>query len=135
MTGPAQSALTSLQPLIAPRSIAVVGASENPGPGRQVLENLNRLGFNGRVYSVNPRYRNVLGTACYPSLTALGESGVRVEMVAILLGRDQVAGALDEAGRIGARAAWVLANGFAEADAEGSGLQARLTEVCRRYTL
>jgi acyl-CoA synthetase (NDP forming) len=120
-----------LQPLIAPRTIAVVGASENPGPGLQVLENLARLGYEGTIYPVNPRYGEVRGMPCYPSLGALAAAGYTVDMVAILLNRDMVLPVLEEAAGIGARAAWAFANGFAEAGPEGRELQARITDVCR----
>jgi acyl-CoA synthetase (NDP forming) len=129
------AALSDLQPLIAPRSIAVVGASENPGPGLQALENLRRLGFAGPVYPVNPRYPSVLGMACYPSLAAVREAGHEVDLVAILLNRGQVLGVLEQAGRIGARAAWAFANGFAEAGPEGRKLQEELAGICRRYSI
>ena len=48
----------TLQPLFAPRSIAVVGASERPSPGRAILASLRRFGFDGGVYPVNPRYQS-----------------------------------------------------------------------------
>ena len=57
-----------LRSLLAPKSIAVVGASEHPGPGRQVLENLEQLEYQGDIYPVNPKYREVASQVCYPSL-------------------------------------------------------------------
>ena len=57
--------------LLAPRSVAVVGASPSSFVGRVVLENLALIGFGGDVYPVNPRYEDVLGRRCYPSLEAL----------------------------------------------------------------
>jgi acyl-CoA synthetase (NDP forming) len=129
------SAFHDLQPLIAPRSIAVVGASENPGPGLQVLENIRRLGFQGPVYPVNPRYPSVQGLDCYPSLSAVRDAGHEVDLVAILLGRNQVLGVLEEAGRAGARAAWAFASGFAEAGEEGRAMQEELAGICRRHSL
>jgi len=124
-----------LQPLIAPRTIAVVGASENPGPGLQVLENLAQLGYEGTIFPVNPRYREVRGMPCYPSLSALAEAGHTVDMTAILLNRNMVLPVLEEAAAVGARAAWAFANGFAEAGAEGRGLQDRITQVCRAHEM
>jgi len=120
-----------LQPLVNPASIALVGASENPGPGLQVLENLRQLGYQGKVYPVNPRYREVWGRSCYPTLSALREAGHTVDMVAIVLNRNLVLPVLEEAAYIGARAAWAFASGFAEADSEGRELQRQITELCR----
>jgi acyl-CoA synthetase (NDP forming) len=127
--------LADLKHLLDPASIAVVGASENPGPGLQVLENLKQLGYAGQVYPVNPRYRQVAGLPCFPSLTDLHGSGHRVEMVAILLNRNMVLPVVEEAGRIGARAAWAFASGFAEAGPDGKQLQDRLAATCRRHQM
>jgi acyl-CoA synthetase (NDP forming) len=124
-----------LQPLVAPASIAVVGASENPGPGLQVLENLEQLGYGGTVYPVNPRYKQVLGIPCYPSLAAVREAGHSVDLAAILLNRNLVLPILEEAARIDVRAAWAFANGFAEADEEGRALQRRITDLCREHNI
>jgi len=110
-----------LRPLLAPRSVAVVGASERP-PGTIVLENLKRLGFDGPVYPVNPKHSELQGLPCYPSMRDVGE----VDCVAILLPAHRVMGALREAADAGARSAWVLAAGFAEAGDEGRHLQAEL---------
>ena len=67
-----------LKPLLSPDSIAVVGASENPGSGRQVLENLAQLGYQGEIFPVNPRYKEILGRPCYPSLTEIHHAGKQV---------------------------------------------------------
>ena len=124
-----------LQPLLAPASIAVVGASEKSGPGLQVLENLKQLGYQGTIYPVNPRYREVLGMPCYPSLAAVREDGHVVDMAAILLNRNLVLPILEEAAQIGVRAAWAVANGFAEAGEEGKALQQKITDICRQHDI
>ena len=121
-----------LRGLLAPKSIVVVGASEHPGPGRQVLENLQQLRYEGDVYPVNPKYRKVVGRTCYPSLSDVGGAGKSVEMVAILLGRNTILPVLQEAASIGVRAAWAFASGFAEAGPEGKALQHRLEHFCRQ---
>jgi acyl-CoA synthetase (NDP forming) len=124
-----------LTPLLTPDSIAVVGASENVGAGRQVLENLIQLGYQGKIYPVNPRYEDVLGIPCYSSLTEISQAGLRVDMVAILLKRDMVVPVLREAASIGVRAGWAFANGFGEAGPEGKALQKELTEICRQNNI
>jgi acyl-CoA synthetase (NDP forming) len=121
-----------LKPLLVPESIAVIGASDKPGPGRQVIENLIQLGYRGPVYPVNPRYEDILGMPCYPSLTEVHRAGHRVEMVAILLKRHLVIPVLKEAASIGVRAGWAFANGFGEAGPEGRALQEELTAVCKQ---
>jgi acyl-CoA synthetase (NDP forming) len=116
-----------LSPLLNPTAIAVVGASERHGtPGRVILENLRHLCYRGGVYPVNPNYKEILGWPCYPDLKSLPGP---VEAVAILLGAEQALSVLETAGEIGARAAWVLAVGFAEAGTEGKARQARLSRL------
>jgi acyl-CoA synthetase (NDP forming) len=122
-----------LSPLLRPRGIAVVGASERPGSaGRIVLENLLHLGYDGPVYAVHPRHPRVLGFPCYRDLETLPEP---VDLVAVLVGAAQVIQTLESAAQIGAGAAWVLASGFAEAGPDGEELQARLANLAHERGL
>jgi acetyltransferase len=66
--------LHSLAPLLAPRSVALIGASEREGSlGRTVYENLLRGDYTGRVHPVNPNRRDLLGRPVYASLKRIGE--------------------------------------------------------------
>ncbi len=122
-----------LAPLLNPRSVAVVGASDRPGSaGRLVLENLRQLAYPGLACAVHPRHREVAGFACYPHLQALPSA---VDMVAVLVGAGQVMPVLRSAAELGVRAAWVLASGFAEAGPEGAALQQELIDLCRECGL
>src|SRR5215207_4500570 len=63
-----------LGPLLAPRSIAVVGATDRVDAyGANVLRNLARAGFGGTVWAVNPRRDVVLGIPCFPAVAELRE--------------------------------------------------------------
>lgn len=117
--------------LLAPGSVAVLGASERNGPGRQVLANLEALGFQGTIVPVNPKYETVLGYPCYPSLSAAAEAVGSVDSVAILLGRERVIPALKEAASLGIQAAWAFASGFSESDELGQMLHKELVAFCR----
>jgi acyl-CoA synthetase (NDP forming) len=113
-----------LAPLLNPKSIAVVGASERAGSaGRLVMENLLNLGFAGKLYPVNPAQGEVLGLKTYPDLASLPEP---VEMAAVLLGADRVLPALEQGVKNGLKAAWVLASGYAESGADGKVRQQEL---------
>jgi acyl-CoA synthetase (NDP forming) len=118
-----------LNPLLNPASIAVVGASEKPGAGFLVIDNLRRLGFSGEVIPVNPGYREVMGLPCYPTLEDVPPD-IEIDCVAIVLGAGRVMGVLEQAARRGVRGAWAFASGFAETDAAGQALQARLKAFC-----
>ena len=63
-----------LYPLLMPKSVALVGASDRPGSlGRSVFENLRSGAFKGDIYAVNPRHRRVSGQRSYASVSAIGK--------------------------------------------------------------
>jgi len=96
------SADHSLQPLLAPRSVALVGASlRTDSVGDLMVRSLTEGGFGGEIYPVNPRYQNVRGMGCYPSLEALPAS---VDLTILNLASHRL-----EAAMLGAIAAGVRA--------------------------
>ena len=64
----------SLDALLRPKSIAVIGASERPSLGRSLIVSAERIGFEGRIYPINPKYPEILGQRCYPSVEYLPEA-------------------------------------------------------------
>ncbi len=124
--------IPNLKPLLNPQAIAVVGASDKPGAGSNVLNNLKRLGFSGQVYPINPRYSELGGWRCYARLKDIPGP---VDSVAILLSHQQVLPTLEQAATIGAKAAWVFASGFAEAGPEGESLQRQVTAFARDHDI
>src|SRR3954470_24085541 len=63
-----------LEALFQPRSIVVIGASEKPTVGRRMVASLDRIGFAGAIYPVNPAYSTVLGHPCYPTIADVPEA-------------------------------------------------------------
>jgi len=122
-----------LRGLLEPTSIAVVGASDRPGPGCQVMKNLDQLGFRGDIVPINPKYDRIGGRRCYPSLTEAHTAGHRIDATAVLLGRDRIIPVLEEAGSLGVKGGWAFASGFSESGADGRLLQDKLAAVCQRY--
>src|SRR6478735_12441724 len=62
----------ALDNIFAPRSVAVIGATETEGSvGRTVMSNLLKSPFGGPVYPVNPKRRSVLGVACFADISAI----------------------------------------------------------------
>lgn len=100
-----------LDPLMAPAAIAVVGVSQRGGTGAQVLANLVRAGFDGRVVAVNPKYDELHGVPCFESLTAIPD---RVDLVVTAVPAAGTPNVLEEAQRLGIPAAVILAAGFGE---------------------
>lgn len=124
------AAAASLRPLLAPRSVAVVGASRQPGGiGYSTLQSLAEFGFTGRLYAVNPHASEILGVPAFPTVSAIPEP---IDLVVISVPAPGVAAVLADAGGAGARAAVVLSAGFGEVGEDGQS-QAELVRICRHY--
>ncbi len=121
--------MKDLNPLLKPKTIAVVGASEKFGAGSLVIENLHALGFKGKIIPINPRYRELFGFPCFPSLAEVPDDE-KIDCLAILLGSQQVNPVLEQAAKRNIRGAWAFASGFAEAGPEGGKLQEELKRIC-----
>jgi acyl-CoA synthetase (NDP forming) len=121
--------LSSLaQALLSPRSVAIVGQSDDAGKAAgRPLKFLRQAGFSGRVYPINPRREQVLGERAWPSLSVLPEAP---EHAYIVTPTEAAIAAVEECGRLGVKVATVLADGFAESGAGGLAREARLREIC-----
>src|SRR5262245_9817793 len=117
-----------LDPLVRPRSVAVVGATDRAGPARIIIESLGKIGFTGPIYPVNPKYKTVLNLVCYPSLTDLPEAP---DVVVFSIRNPLVPEQVKLAVKRGARAAVIYDSGFAELGEEGARLQSEIAGLCR----
>jgi acyl-CoA synthetase (NDP forming) len=126
---PQREARTLREALFAPRSVALVGQSNDAGKtaGRP-LKFLRQAGFAGRIYPINARRDEVLGERAWPSLEALPEVPEHAYIVAPT---DAAMEAIEACGRIGVAVATVLSDGFAEAGAAGIARESRLTDIVR----
>jgi len=116
------------QKLLSPRSIALIGASDDPAKNAaRPLSFLRRVGYAGTIYPVNPRRKTVLGERAWPSLDALPEVP---DHAYVLLPTDAVVDAVAQCGRFGIALATVLADGFATADGIGAARSAALKKAC-----
>jgi acetate---CoA ligase (ADP-forming) len=122
----------SLEKLMNPRSIAVVGASaERPDAiGTRVIRNLRRMGYQGRIYPVNPRYTTVADLTCFPSLSVLPE---RVDAAFLAVPSAQGPDLVDEAAKNGISAIFMNANGYADGDENGVALQRRVEQIAKAH--
>ncbi|MFC1456652.1 bifunctional acetate--CoA ligase family protein/GNAT family N-acetyltransferase [Microvirga arabica] len=99
-----------LDKMLAPRSIAVVGASPRPGSlGLTFLRNLIAGGFEGDIVSVNPHHVEIEGRSCFPSLAELPEVP---DLVVVAVPPERVLGVIEEAGRVGVSVAIVATAGM-----------------------
>ena len=119
-----------LQPLLAPRSVALIGASERPGSlGSIVWRNLAAANPDGELYPVNPKHRSVLGRRAFSRLADLPAVP---DLAVIATPARTVPRIVQDAGAKGIRAAVVLSSGFGEAGEEGRALQAQVLDAARR---
>ena len=117
-----------LDALFRPKSIAVFGASEKPTIGRRLIVSLDRIGYAGQVYPINPNYQTVLGRACYPSIA---ETPDVPDVAVFCLGNRLILDAFTAAAERGIRGAVIYDGGFAERGAEGQELQQKIASLCR----
>jgi acyl-CoA synthetase (NDP forming) len=126
-TSPARISM-QLDPLVKPRSVAIVGATERAGPGRALIESLSAIGFTGPIYPVNPNYPTVLNLKCYPTLMELPEAP---DIVVFSIRNPLIPAQMELAVKRGARAAVIYDSGFAELGDEGAKLQERIAGMAR----
>lgn len=120
---------TSLSALLAPRSIALVGASDDPARiGGRPLRYLRNSGFKGTVYPVNPKRDTVQGVPAFASIAALPEAPDVAILAVPAAGTVQ---AVRESAEAGVKAAIVFSAGFAETDEDGAAMQAEMTAIAR----
>lgn len=124
-----QAPRASLDPLLAPRTVAVIGASRNRGTiGAEIFHNLITTGFSGAVYPVNPAVHAVQGVRAYPSMAAVPEA---VDLAVIVVPAAKVEAIVDECIAAHARSILIITAGFAETGEAGQALQNRILHKVR----
>ncbi len=123
----------SIERLLSPGSVAVVGAGREPGGvGQTVLRNLLAADFTGPVYPVHREARAVAGVRAYPSVTAIdGE----VDLAVLAVPADGVIEVVKECAEKGVRGLIVVSSGFGETGPEGRARQDELVRIARAYGL
>ncbi len=121
----------SMQRLLTPRSVAVIGASAREHTmGRRLVHNLVAGGFTGPVRVVHPRADAVIGVPAYPTI---GDVPGPVDLAIIVVPADRVPEVVLECAQQGVHGLIVVSSGFAEAGREGRDRQHRLLDVARSH--
>lgn len=125
----------SVQRLLAPGSVAVIGTGRTPGGvGRTVLRNLLAAGFTGRTYAVNRAFDEGLTTLDgVPAHRSLGEIDEQVDLAVIAVPAHRVPEAVADCGEHGVQGLVVLSAGYAEQGSVGRELQRELVRQARSY--
>jgi acetyltransferase len=120
-----------LSPLFAPRSIAVIGASDRPDSvGGLVFGNLKAGGYQGKIFPINPKHSVIQGVAAFASIEEIGE---HVDLAVIATKADTVPDIVEACGKHAVPAAVILSAGFRETGAHGVALERAVLDNAKRY--
>jgi acetyl coenzyme A synthetase (ADP forming)-like protein len=124
-----QEILASMNRIMKPKAIAVIGASAEDGKiGNSVMKNLVNGGYAGEIYPINPKAGDILGLKAYPSITDVpGDVDVAVFAVPAKF----VSGALEQCGQKGVAGAILIPSGFAETGDQD--LQDEVVAIARKH--
>lgn len=116
-----------LTPLLEPESIAVIGASQDPTRiGGRTLRYLTQHGYGGAILPVNPKYQEIGGIKCYPSIASIPSE---IDVALIAVPEQAVPSVLEEAGKKRAKAAIIYSAGFSELGARGKLKQEQIKQL------
>jgi acetyltransferase len=121
----------NLDGLLFPRSVAVIGATPVAGKiGNVVFTNV--ANFPGEVYAVNPKYQEIAGKPCFPSVLDLPKP---VDLAVVVIPAEGVSQVLRECGKKGIKNAVVITAGFKECGPEGARRERELVQIAEEYGL
>jgi acyl-CoA synthetase (NDP forming) len=124
--------MTSVDIFFNPKSFAIIGASDNPKKGGNiVIRNLHEFGWRGTIYPINPRGGMILDHLAYPSVLDVPGD---LELAMMVIPRDLVPAAMDECGRKGVRGVIISTAGFSDSgDEVGRRLEREVIDIAKRY--
>ncbi|MDB5547146.1 MAG: CoA-binding [Tardiphaga sp.] len=124
--------MSRLRAALDPKSVAIIGASENPNKvGGRPVHYLDKFGFKGKIFPINPSRSEVQGYKCYKSLGDLPEAP---EMVIVAVAGDHAIGAVEDCAKAGVKIAVVMASGFGEVDpVEGKAKERAMVATAHQH--
>lgn len=121
--------VAAVRSVLEPQSIAIIGAGRRRGTiGGELLHNVLRAGFTGRVYAVNTAAETVQGLRSYASVSAISE---QIDLAVVVVPAASVLAVAHDCAKAGVRALLVISSGFAETGEQGGRRQRELLEICR----
>ena len=112
--------------ILFPKSIAVVGVSSDKSKiGRVIYDNALNGGYQGKIYPVNPKYDNIDGEKCYPTVNDIGDA---IDMVCISLPYQLVEGIVDDCILKKVKSVIIISSGFKETGKQGKELEERIAQ-------
>ncbi|MEM4441673.1 MAG: acetate--CoA ligase [Ignisphaera sp.] len=121
----------SLEYLFKPKSVAIIGASREPGKvGHAILKNIIESGYKGEIYPVNPKADKILGLDVYKSVSEIPGD---IDLAVIVVPAQVVLSTLEECGKKGVKHVVVITAGFKEVGGEGIEREKKLVEIAKKY--
>ncbi len=119
----------SLDPFFNPQSVAVVGASSQPGKvGYEILAGLIRGGYPGVIFPINPTHSQIQGLQSYPNLKSIGQSP---DLVVVVVAAKYVPGVIQDCADLGVKATLIISSGFKESGTAGAELEQSILRIAK----
>ncbi len=126
-----KAAARSMQRLLRPRSVAVIGASRSPGTvGHELVRNLVAGGFQGPVYPVNPTASHIASLPCFQSIDQIPSE---VDLAIVAVPAHAVPEVVHQCGRRGVGGLVIVSSHFAEDGADGAALEREVARLAHSY--
>ncbi|MBN1916003.1 acetate--CoA ligase family protein [Candidatus Dojkabacteria bacterium] len=125
--------MTNLDSLFNPKSIAVIGVSDNTTKlGTIIYNNIISEGYEGRVYPVNPNYKEIFGNKCYPKVGCISDA---VEVAVIVIPSQFVFDVIKDCAEKKVKYAIIISAGFSETGKEGKKLEEKIVAYASKNGL
>jgi acetyltransferase len=119
----------SLENFFNPTSVAIVGASRQPGKvGYEIFHNILKAGYKGKLFPINPNTDSIEGVKCYPNLISIGTAP---ELVIIIVPAKLVPGIMQECTKAGTKAVIIITAGFKEVGKEGRDIENQIVQIAK----
>ncbi|MCK5837872.1 MAG: CoA-binding protein, partial [Desulfobacula sp.] len=112
-----------------PRGIAIIGATSSKGKGGNIIVANLKKGYPGKVYPVNPRYREVEGFACYSSIDDVPDP---VDLAIVFVAAPMVPQVIEACARKKIPGVMIQSAGFSETGTQGESLQQNVKQIADR---
>ena len=114
-----------------PRSVALIGITRKSGTGSfNLMENMIKFGFSGKIFPVNPNTKEILGKKAYPNVKELKD---KIDLAVISTPRETTVNILKECVAANVKAAIVVNQGFTDADSRGNEIQKEIAELAKKH--
>lgn len=116
--------------LFNPKSVAVIGASRTKGkPGNTIIRNLINLGFEGKIFPINPKAKDILNLKCYSSILDVEED---VDVAIIAVPSKHAVEVVRQCVEKGVKGLIIISSGFSEGWEKGKRIEKEILEICRK---